>query len=445
MDPYFGYEIAVALIALYGAIVYALHRAGRLGPDRSLSLFGPALMTKTQRGRSLLDRWGRFSRFWSVIGDLGIGLAALAMAVIVVLLLVGAVTSLRLTAAQAPSAQEALGLPGINPIIPLGYGIVALVIGIVLHELMHGVIARSQKIGVKSLGILWFVVPIGAFVEQDDSEMLAASRRKRDRVAAAGVLANFALALVFFLALSGLVAASVAPNASGVGVVLVQSNTPASNASLAPGDIITSVNGTSTTNLALFESALAKTHPGQSVGLTYYSAAHGSSVATTLVLATSPSNTSRGFLGVEVNTLTPAELKQVLVWPAGADSGPLAGTIDWLVLPLAGLEPVGGSTIGFFHLTGVFAHTDPGTFWIGANTLYWLAWMNLLLGLSNALPLFPLDGGLLFRDFAASFAARVRRGWSSARLDEFGGRAAAISSVLVLVLLLWQFIVPRLL
>ena len=445
MDPYFGYEIAVALIALYGAIVYALHRAGRLGPDRSLSLFGPALMTKTQRGRSLLDRWGRFSRFWSVIGDLGIGLAALAMAVIVVLLLVGAVTSLRLTAAQAPSAQEALGLPGINPIIPLGYGIVALVIGIVLHELMHGVIARSQKIGVKSLGILWFVVPIGAFVEQDDSEMLAASRRKRDRVAAAGVLANFALALVFFLALSGLVAASVAPNASGVGVVLVQSNTPASNASLVPGDIITSVNGTSTTNLALFESALAKTHPGQSVGLTYYSAAHGSSVATTLVLATSPSNTSRGFLGVEVNTLTPAELKQVLVWPAGADSGPLAGTIDWLVLPLAGLEPVGGSTIGFFHLTGVFAHTDPGTFWIGANTLYWLAWMNLLLGLSNALPLFPLDGGLLFRDFAASFAARVRRGWSSARLDEFGGRAAAISSVLVLVLLLWQFIVPRLL
>ena len=445
MDPYFGYEIAVALIALYGAIVYALHRAGRLGPDRSLSLFGPALMTKTQRGRSLLDRWGRFSRFWSVIGDLGIGLAALAMAVIVVLLLVGAVTSLRLTAAQAPSAQEALGLPGINPIIPLGYGIVALVIGIVLHELMHGVIARSQKIGVKSLGILWFVVPIGAFVEQDDSEMLAASRRKRDRVAAAGVLANFALALVFFLALSGLVAASVAPNASGVGVVLVQSNTPASNASLAPGDIITSVNGTSTTNLALFESALAKTHPGQSVGLTYYSAAHGSSVATTLVLATSPSNTSRGFLGVDVNTLTPAELKQVLVWPAGAVSGPLAGTIDWLVLPLAGLEPVGGSTIGFFHLTGVFAHTDPGTFWIGANTLYWLAWMNLLLGLSNALPLFPLDGGLLFRDFAASFAARVRRGWSSARLDEFGGRAAAISSVLVLVLLLWQFIVPRLL
>ena len=445
MDPYLGYEIALALIVLYGGIVYALHRAGRLGPDRSLSLFGPALMTKTQRGRSLLDRWGRFARFWSVIGDLGIALAAIAMAVIVALLVVGAVTSLRLTPQQAPSPQEALGLPGINPIIPLGYGIVALVIGIVLHELMHGIIARSQKIGVKSLGILWFVVPIGAFVEQDDTEMMAASRRRRDRVAAAGVLANFALALVFFLALSGLLLAAIAPNANGVGIAQVESNTPAANATLAPGDIITAVNGTNTSSLALFQSALARTHPGESVAVSYYSASRGTTISTTVVLATNPNNQSRGFLGVSVNALTPAELKQVLVWPAGSDAGPVAGTLDWLILPLAGLEPVGGTTTGYFHLTGVFAGSDTGAFWLGANVLYWLAWMNLLLGLSNALPLFPLDGGLLFRDFAASFAARVRRGWTAARLDEFGGRAAAASSVLVLVLLLWQFIVPRLL
>ena len=445
MDPYLGYEIALALIALYGGIVYALHRAGRLGPDRSLSLFGPALMTKTQRGRSWLDRWGRFSRFWSVVGDIGITLAAIAMGVIVLLLVVGAATSLRLSPQQAPTPQEALGLPGINPIIPLGYGIVALVIGIVLHEVMHGIIARSQKIGVKSLGILWFVVPIGAFVEQDDTEMMAASRRKRDRVAAAGILANFALALVFFLALSGLVLTSVAPNASGVGVALVESNTPAANATLAPGDIITAINGTSTPTLALFESALARTHPGETVPVSYYSASHGTTVSTTVTLATNPNNQSRGFLGVSVNTLTPVELKQVLAWPAGSDAGPVAGTLDWLVLPLAGMEPVGGTTSGYFHLTGVLAGADPGTFWLGANVLYWLAWMNLLLGLSNALPLFPLDGGLLFRDFAASLAARVRRGWTAARLDEFGGRAAAASSVLVLVLLLWQFIVPRLL
>jgi membrane-associated protease RseP (regulator of RpoE activity) len=449
VDPYLGYEIALFLVAAYAVVVYALHRAGRLGPDRSLSLFGPALMTKTRRGRSLLDRWGRFRRAWSVVGDLGVALAAIAMAVIVALLLLGAIASFRITAGQAPTVQEAVGLPGINPIIPIGYGIVALVVGIVLHELMHGILARSQNIGVKSLGILWFVVPIGAFVEQDDAEMLAAPRRQRDRVAAAGVLANFALTVLFFAALSGLLATSIAPNAHGVGVANVEANTPAANASLAPGDIITSIVAanvtTDTTTAALFQSALMNTTPGETILVTYYSSNQGRSVSTPVVLATNPNVKTRGYLGVAVDVLTPSELQQVLVWPAGSDAGAVTGTLDWLVLPLATLEPVSGPTTSYFHLTGVFAHADPSTFWVGANLLYWLAWMNLLLGLSNALPLFPLDGGLLFRDFAASFAARLRRGWSAARLDQFAGRAVTVSSLLVLVLLAWQFVVPRVL
>jgi membrane-associated protease RseP (regulator of RpoE activity) len=445
VDPYLGYEIAVALIIAYFGVLYALHRAGKLGPDRPLSLFGPALMTKTQRGRSLLDRWGRFRRFWSAAGDLGILLAGIAMITIVVLLLLGAIVSFRLTPAQAPSVTEAVGLPGINPIIPLGYGIVALVIGIVLHELMHGIIARSQNIGVKSLGILWFVVPIGAFVEQDDKEMLAAPLRKRDRVAAAGILANFALTVVFFFALSGLVVGAVQPVANGVIIAQVVSNTPAANASLVPGDIITSVNATSTPTVAQFESVLSHTIPGETVALSYYDAGLGHTVNTTLVLGSSPTVKGRGFLGVAVYSLTPAELKQTLVWPAGSDQGPVVGTLDWLVLPLASLEPVTGTTMGYFHLTGIWAGTSPSTFWIGANLLYWLAWMNLLLGLSNALPLFPLDGGLLFRDFAASIAHRVKKGWSEAQVDGFAGQAVTVSSILVLVLLVWQFVVPRLL
>jgi len=444
VNPYLGYEIALGVVLLYAVIVAALYRAGKIGPDRALTLFGPALMVKTKRGRSALDRWGRFVRFWTWVSDFGILLAAIAMAGIVILLLFDAVVSLRVSAAQAPPVQEALGIPGINPIIPIGYGIIALVVGIVLHELMHGVIARSQKIGVKSLGILWCVVPIGAFVEQDDADMEAAPRRKRDRVAAAGVLANFVLALVFFLALSGLIATSVAPNANGVGIAYVQSGSPAANLSLAPGDILISVNGTVTNSVSSFEGALANTTPGENVTVVHYSAALGRTVTQVVTLAPSPSVKGRGFLGVAVTFLTPSQLKGTLVSPFSSSSGPLVGGIDWLVLPLATLEPVSGSTTNFFHLTGPLAGVNPNTFWIGANILYWLAWMNLLLGLSNALPLFPLDGGLLFRDFAASIAARFRRGWSAAKLDEFGGRAATISSLVVLLLLVWQFVVPRL-
>ena len=445
MNPYLGYEIALLVVVLYAAVVYVLYRSGRLGPDKALTLFGPALMIKTQRGRSALDRWARFKRFWTAMSDLGIALSVLAMGVIVALLVFGAVVSTRLTPSQAPSVTEAVGLPGINPFIPIGYGIIALVVGIVLHELSHGVVARSQNIGVKSLGILWCVLPVGAFVEQDDAQMMAASRRKRDRVAAAGVLANFGLAVLFFFALSGLVASSVQPNANGVAVAEVQSGSPAANLTLAPGNIITSINGTATTTATLFESALANSKPGENVSISYYSARVGRTVTTSVTLATNPNNRSRGFLGVAVSVLTPVELKQTLIWPPGSTQGPVVGAIYWVILPLGGLEPIQGPTADYFHITGPLGGANSGAFWIAANILYWLAWMNLLLGLSNALPLVPLDGGLLFRDFAASVAARVRRGWSEATLEQFAGRAVTVSSLLVLLLLVWQFVVPRLL
>jgi membrane-associated protease RseP (regulator of RpoE activity) len=343
-----------------------------------------------------------------------------------------------------------LGLPGINPIIPLGYGIVALVVGVVLHEFMHGIIARSQKIGVKSLGILWLVVPIGAFVEQDDVEMMKAPRRHRDRVAAAGVLANFALAVAFFLILAAVVSTSVQTNADGVGVVGVVAGTPAANISLAPGDIITSLNGTPTTSTTALLDVLSHSRAGQTMALTYYSSSQSHLVTTNVTLAPLSSFTgvstdsTRGFLGVSPAFLTPTELRGSLVWPASSPRGPFIGLVDWLVLPLAGLEPLQGSPQNFFHFGGALAGADPGNTWILLNMLYWLAWMNLLLGLSNALPLYPLDGGLLFRDFTASIATRLRRGWDEAKLDRFGGRATAVSSLVVLGLLIWQFLAPHL-
>jgi membrane-associated protease RseP (regulator of RpoE activity) len=443
-NPYLGYEIALAVVVLYGVVVYVLYRTGQLGPDRPLSLFGPALMIKTQRGRAALDRWGRFKRFWSGAGDLGIGLAIISMGTILVLLVLSSFESFFIPASQAPAASEALALPGINPLIPIGYGILALVVGIVLHELSHGVMARSQGIGVKSIGILWFVIPVGAFVEQDDTEMLAATRRRRDRVAAAGVLANFALTVLFFALLSGLVASSVAPNANGVSVAYVQSDTPASNASLSPGDLITYVNGSATATEAQFAAALKDTTPNETVALVYYNPSSGRTVLTSVVLGTNPNFKDRGYLGVGYGP-SPAEFKQTLVWPPGSDQGPLVGTVVWLILPFEGLEPTSGTPTQWFHLTGPFAALGPSTFWILANMLYWLVWINLLLGLSNTLPLIPFDGGLLFRDFAASVAAHFRRGWSAARLDQFASRAVTVSSLVVLFLLICPFLVPRLL
>lgn len=439
-----GWVIAGFVVLAYGAVVYVLWRAGYIGRDRTLSMFGPALMIKTKRGRDFIDRVGRWRRAWSVAGDLAIVLAAVAMVAMVVLLLIDAIVSFHVSASQAPSVQEALGIPGINPIIPIGYGIVALVVGVVLHELFHGFVARSQNIRVKSLGVLWCVVPIGAFVEQDDQDMETASRRRRDRVAAAGVLANFLLAAVFFVALSAIVASSIAPNASGVGVIGTVGNYPAQNATIASGDIITSVNGTLTPDYTALESALNVTHPGQTVAVVFYSASRGGLRAVNVTLTSAPNDPSRAFLGVTVSYLTPSQLQATLVNPFTSTTSPLTGAVDWLVLPIAGLEPISGAPQQFFHFTGPLASTNANWNWIGLNLLYWFAWMNFLLGASNALPLIPLDGGLLVRDYVSALVQRVKKGWDTAKVERFGSNAAVFSSMLVVVLILWQFVVPRL-
>jgi membrane-associated protease RseP (regulator of RpoE activity) len=452
LDSLDYWTIGLGVVFGYALVVFLLYRRGLIGPDQALSLLGPALMIKTRRGRGLLDRLGRFRRFWSVAGDLGILLAAFAMVTVVVLLLLDAVIALRVPASAAPPVSEALGIPGINPVIPLGYGIVALVVGVVLHELSHGIVARSQNIGVKTLGILWCVIPIGAFVEQDDVEMNAAPRRHRDRVAAAGVLANFGLAILFFVLLSAAVSTTVQPNASGAGIVYVVPGTPAANASLAAGDIITAVNGTPTPTNAALVSALSNGTPGQKISITYFDPDLGTTITKSITLTSLATYTnqsadrSKGFLGVSLLFLTPTELKGIFVAPYNAAGGPLLGFTFWIVLPLpvAGVEPVQGSVTTFYHLDGPLAGLGTNGFWILANLLYWLAWMNFLLGVSNSLPLLPLDGGLLFRDYTAALAHRLRKGWDSAQLDRFSGRAAVTASLLVVFLIVWQFVAPHL-
>ncbi len=444
MYEWVGWAVAALLIALYVGVVVYLYRSGRLGPDRTFSLYGPLLMMKTQRGRSLLDRWGRFRRSWSALGDLGLALAALAMVAIVVTLLFEAALALRIPAQLAPQPAQALGLPGINPFIPLGYGLVAIVVGIVIHEMFHGIVARSQNIGVKSLGILWLVLPVGAFVEQDDQEMQQASRRHRGRVAAAGVLANFLVATVTFFLLALMVSTSVQPNATGVGVAYVVTGSPAANISLQPGDIITLVNGNQTPTNAAFFASLEHSRPGQTISLSYWSTGQHRPVTAYPTLTANPNNASRGFLGVATSFLPPAQLLGELQSPWSSSQGVLVGVTTWIVLPVGGLEPVSGSALGFFHVTGPLAAWGVGNFWILANLIYWLAWMNLLLGLSNALPLVPLDGGLLFRDWVAGLAHRFRKSWDAKQLDRFAGRLTIASSLFIVFLILWQFVAPRL-
>jgi Zn-dependent protease len=101
------------------------------------------------------------------------------------------------------SAQGEKPIPGVMPVIPglnipLLSGILSLFIAFSLHEFAHGVISISKKVKVKSTGLLLVgVLPIGAFVENDEKKMERIKKVKQNQILIAGVTANFLLSLLF--------------------------------------------------------------------------------------------------------------------------------------------------------------------------------------------------------------------------------------------------------
>src|SRR3990172_274290 len=175
MWEYLGLFVALGLIVLWCLGVYAFHKRGLLEP-RGLHASppppGPFLLWKTVRGGGVLKAFG----------DLSIVLVGITMAGTTLLLLWEA-TLVRNAAIRAnpPSPDLLLGLPGINPIIPLGYGIFGLAVAIILHEFSHGILSRAANIRIKSLGVIFLIFPIGAFVEPDEDELRALPRRSGRR------------------------------------------------------------------------------------------------------------------------------------------------------------------------------------------------------------------------------------------------------------------------
>ncbi|VVC00608.1 Peptidase family M50 [uncultured archaeon] len=89
-------------------------------------------------------------------------------------------------------------IPGIN--LPLIEGIIALAIVLVVHEGMHGIVARLYKLPLKSAGLVFFgFLPFGAFVDIDEKKLFKAKKEQQNAVFVAGTAANFATAIIFML------------------------------------------------------------------------------------------------------------------------------------------------------------------------------------------------------------------------------------------------------
>ena len=284
-------------------------------------------------------------------------------------------------------------IPGFNPYLPITYGLAALVITIIIHEAGHGVIARVHNIRVDSTGIVLFLgIPIGAFVNIERDELNRATLKQKSAILTAGPLNNMILAaaclLGMYFVVSTLVPVPPDPNAPqfGVMVISVNSGSLAQSAGIEDGSVIQYIAGQQITSLDDL-SANLRNNLGNTVEITWLNKA-GDSIArqVTLPSAVEP---GRGTLGVSVTALSQNPQEVLNTYRNQFTQNPLA-----VLLPPTFQQ-------GFVPYSDLMAPKYTSTvfgdaFAPVANMLFWLWFINFNVGIFNALPIGPLDGGQLY-------------------------------------------------
>ncbi len=289
-----------------------------------------------------------------------------------------------------------LGLPGINPYLPIVDGWIALFIAMVIHEGAHGIVARSRGIPVKSSGLVFFlVVPIGAFVEVDEEAVKIAKAADSAGVLAAGAGINFVVGVVCLLLLFGVVSTMKPTNDQGLGVVVIQGS-PLSNAGIKTYDYIIAVNGIQINNTSAI-SASSWYKIGDVVNVTvwrdgttfYRNVTIGSQLFQN---TTSGQNFTLPLLGLSGQSPGVGDLQGLVSTYTGSF---LKTPFLYLCIPTLPncqqLAPFSDTMSGFYT-----SYYEPLLTSL-ANLLYWLFFLNFSLAIFNSLPIYPLDGGQAFR------------------------------------------------
>lgn len=429
-----GWVVFLLLLAAYLGVYFALRK--RPGPlPGGFEFNGPFLFWRTQFGKQAIQQVAKPKRFWNAVADVGIvltWLTGLAVFALLVLSLAQYFTQPETVAETAPPPEFLIGLPGVNPLIPVGYGILALIFALVIHEGSHGVMAYVGRMRVKSLGLVVFIVPVGAFVEPHEEDIARASARQKNRVFAAGPTSNLVLALVAGLVLSSAFMSNVAIANDGQGVVVgsVEVGSAAEAAGLQPGDLITGFQGirlydanatendTATApapqdvaivNRTQYSDVLAATRAGDNLTVLYLrdgaplvgSATLGDRydyLARVAPEQNDESNRGKGFLGVSGIGLDGLDgVRQAMVDPF-EDVPTFFFYISYPFFIFSqGIDIMAPPYSDLFVVDGPLASLPAPVFFGLATLLYWIVWLNLMLGTFNALPAGPLDGGQMLR------------------------------------------------
>lgn len=453
--------IFLAIIILYAVIVFLLHKKGVL-KRYNVSFYGPALMWRTQKGIQLLKRCARHKRFWKWYGNIGIIFCFVTMVLMTFLMIMTAWLVFGFTPAQRsalPGPEVALVLPGINPILPLeylGYVLLGLIVAIIVHEFSHGILALIDTIKVKSLGILYLIVPIGAFCEPDDEEVKKAKILPRMRIYAAGPTANVVVVLLCILLFSAVCMTAIQPADEGAIVFTVDDESPASAIGLQTGVIITRFNNTEIRSGDDFFLEWNQTTANQTVSITYRKSGtlctdeilmqdkYVEYAKRPTIYINNDSYKGKGYLGVQ-SLLRDSVFQEYLTILKNPFYDFPRGLLTFYSLPLvgyfAGYNPIVSPFTDTYTLSGPLSALPASFFWIIVNAIYWIFWLNLAVSLFNVLPMIPLDGGFLFNDAIRSIILRVKKGIQEETKEKIVKNVSLAISLLILGLILIPFFI----
>jgi membrane-associated protease RseP (regulator of RpoE activity) len=379
------------LITAYALIAYYIY-SRKLWEDH-IAFYGPILAIKTNKV-GFFDKFAAFRTFFRIYGTAGV----IAVVIVSIFITVMLFVSIRYTLLVQPEPtgiykpQNILLLPGINEYVPSTLAVwLAFIITIAVHEFGHGILCRVENIKVKTMGALVAVIPIGFFVEPDEEELERTKGMPKVRMFGAGITNNLVVGFSCFILLilcMGLVTPVTQPVIHGV-----YKNYSADIAGIPSGSIVTAVNGVEVNTRADVSAILNTTKPGDMLILT----AEKDNLLKDYPLNLTawpediPERTS-GFMGVEYydgaaiilviqGMLSPLGFFQFLIIPFANDTG-----VQFLRI------------IAFETPDIVYYHVPFEGYWGVIHLLFWCAWININVGIFNAIPMIPLDGGYIFKE-----------------------------------------------
>jgi len=383
--------LIIFLIAAYATIAYYIH-SRKLWEDH-LTFYGPILAIKTNRV-GFFDKFAAFRTFFRIYGTTGVIVVIIVSVFITFMLFL----SVRYTLLVQPEPtgiykpQNILLLPGINEYVPSTLAVwLAFIITIAIHEFGHAILCRVENIKVKTMGALIAVIPIGFFVEPDEEELDKTKGMAKVRMFGAGITNNLVVGFSCFFLLI-LCMGLVTPVSQPV-ILGVYKDYPAASAGILPGSIVTAVNGVPVNSRADVSTILNTTKPGNPLTLTVEKDKIVKEYPLTLSAwpGDVPDRTS-GFMGVEYyDGATVMSVIQGMLSPIGF--------FQFLIVPFANDSGVQFLRILAFETPDTIYYQVPFEgFWGIIHLLFWCAWININVGIFNAIPMIPLDGGYIFKE-----------------------------------------------